>query len=113
MSITATLGWRSDVITSRLRTAGLTTVIVARRASRSQLLLQFGDQRQRRHRRHVIDLDGGELLPQRVVVRRRLEQRELTLRIGAGAADRRPAAARELVAFERGEDLARAVDDRG
>src|SRR3954469_11739452 len=74
ISITATFGWRSDVITSRLRTAGLTTVIVARRAGRSQLLLQFGNQCQCRHRRHVIDVHGRQLPAQLVVVRRRLEQ---------------------------------------
>ena len=43
---------------------------------------------------------------------RRLEQPELLLRLARRAADRRPAAARQLVALERRENLARALDDR-
>ena len=69
---------------------------------------------QRFDRRHPVDVERGEPLAQRRSSGcRRLKQPELPLRLGRRAADRRPAAARQLVALERRQNLARAIDDGG
>src|SRR5262249_45760068 len=77
----------------------------------SQLFLKLGQKTQRFERRHAIDVRGREPLAKFVVLRGRLKQSQLLLRVGARPADRRPAAAGELVALERVQDLARSCDD--
>ena len=79
----------------------------------SRVLLQLGEQRRARRaascdRRRC----AASRCAQPIVGGRRLEQPELLLRLRRRAADRRPAAARQLVALERGENLAGALDDR-
>ena len=67
----------------------------------SYVLLQVRQQAQGFERRDAIDVHGLERGPHAVVDgRRRLEQPELLLGLRGRAAQRRPAAPRELVAFE-------------
>src|SRR5205823_13794108 len=113
--MTATFGCPSDARTLRLRAAGAAsafTSLAGKLLIFLELSFQFGEQFQRVERRHPIDVDRGELFAERIVVGGggRLKQRQLPLRIRRRAAHRRPAAARELVALERAEDLARAID---
>src|SRR5437867_13149350 len=81
------------------------------RALIGRLVLQLRARRQRFERRHAVHVDRGELLAQRID-RRIVEEPELTLRFARRAGQRRPSAARQLVALERRQDFARAVDDR-
>src|SRR5947207_12234843 len=71
-----------------------------RSVSFSRLFLELGEPRQRLNRRQAIEVDRGQLFPQYVSFRR-VEQPKLPLRLGRRAAERRPSAARELIAFER------------
>src|SRR5581483_893731 len=82
------------------------------RRSRLRLAFQFREERQRLDGRHAIDIDRGQPRPEPVVWRGRLEEPELALGLGRRAGDRRSAAAHQLVALERAENLASPLDNR-
>src|SRR6266566_2798466 len=75
------------------------------------LFLELGQRSERLERREAIDIDRRQLLPERIGGRR-LKKSELPLRLGWRSTDRRAAAARQLVALERRQDLARPIDHR-